>query len=372
MKRSIDEKAICFIICSNDELYTEECIYYIARLYVPEDYHVDVLTIQDAVSMTAGYNEGMRASDAKYKVYLHQDVFSINWDFIQDILDIFMGDESIGMIGMVGAPKLPASGIMWEEERCGSLYAWSISETSKSLLKAEKLTEVEVVDGFLMATQYDVPWREDLFDKWDFYDCSQCKEFARQGYKIVVPAQEEPWCIHDSGLVNEDNYEGERQKFVKEYYNEIGSDKEMNMDKHIIREKLNTFLAEGNYEGCRKLLLTNEESKKIIDKTNDFVIAKYMLSACEQEKKEGEQILFEKVKSLEELVNRYTKLMFYLRRLDFEIGTESEYIDEFNQFLAQNQVSSSELLLVLYCSVPNIEKVLQIVKDKMESGEIVL
>ena len=222
MKKSIDEKAICFIICSNDELYTEECIYYLAHLYVPEDYHVDVLTIQDAASMTSGYNEGMNASDAKYKVYLHQDVFIINRDFIQNIIDIFTKDELVGMIGMVGAPKLPASGIMWENERCGSLYEWSIFETRKSRLKAEKLTEVEVVDGFLMATQYDIPWREDLFDKWDFYDCSQCKEFARHGYKVVVPVQEEPWCIHDSGLVNVDNYDGERQKFVKEYYNEIG------------------------------------------------------------------------------------------------------------------------------------------------------
>ena len=222
MGRSINEKAVCFIICSNDDLYTEECIYYIAHLYVPEGYHVDVLTIQDAVSMTAGYNEGMNASDAKYKVYLHQDVFIINRDFIQDIIDIFTKDESIGMIGMVGAQKLPDSGIMWEKERCGAFYGWTIFETRNFHLSEEKLTEVEVADGFLMATQYDISWREDLFDKWDFYDCSQCKEFARQGYKVVVPAQEEPWCIHDGGMANLKNYDGERQKFIKEYHNETG------------------------------------------------------------------------------------------------------------------------------------------------------
>lgn len=142
------------------------------------------------------------------------------------------------------------------------------------------------------------------------------------------------------------------------------------MDAHIIREQLNTFLAEGNYEACRELL-SNEEIKEIIEKTNDFAIAKCMLSACEQEE-EGEQIVFEKVGSLEELVNRYTKIVFYLRRMDFEIGDESEYMDEFNQFLTQNRVSLSELLIALYCGVPNIEKVLQIVKDKMKNGEIVL
>ena len=143
------------------------------------------------------------------------------------------------------------------------------------------------------------------------------------------------------------------------------------MDAHIIREQLNTFLAEGNYEACRELLC-NEEMKDIIERTNDFAIAKRMLSACEQEEKEGGQIVFDKVGSLEELVNRYTKLMFYLRRLDFEIGDESEYMDEFSQFLTRNRVSPAELLVVLYCGVPNIEKVLQIVEDKMKSGEIVL
>lgn len=145
----------------------------------------------------------------------------------------------------------------------------------------------------------------------------------------------------------------------------------MNRDKQIIREQLNAFLAEGNYEACRELL-SNEKLKGIIEQTNELAIAKCMLSACEQEEKEGEQILFAKVGSLEELVNRYTKLMFYLRRLDFEIGDEHENIKELNQFTTSNHVSPSELLVVLYCGAADKEKVLQMVKDKMKSGEIVL
>ena len=30
--------------------------------------------------------------------------------------------------------------------------------------------EVEAIDGLLMATQYDIPWREYLFYMWVFYD----------------------------------------------------------------------------------------------------------------------------------------------------------------------------------------------------------
>ena len=91
MTRSVKDKEVCFIICSNDQLYTEECLYYIAHLHVPDGYQINVLTIEDARSMTAGYNEGMCASDAKYKVYLHQDVFIINRNFIQDFLEAYKG-----------------------------------------------------------------------------------------------------------------------------------------------------------------------------------------------------------------------------------------------------------------------------------------
>lgn len=221
MKRSVNEREICFILCSNDPLYAEECIYYIAHLNVPDGYQINVLTIKNACSMAAGYNEGMMASDAKYKVYLHQDVFITNKNFIQDFLDVFNCDETIGMIGMVGAPELPVNGIMWEGARCGALYTWRIHETEEVWMSDDAFTQVEVVDGFLMITQYDIPWREDVFDKWDFYDCSQSKEFARCGYKVVVPRMGKPWCIHDSGFVSLLNYDEERVKFLKEYYAEI-------------------------------------------------------------------------------------------------------------------------------------------------------
>lgn len=216
----LDEKSICFIICSNDSLYAGECMYYISHLHIPDGYRVDVLTIEDAHSMASGYNEGMRYSTAKYKVYLHQDTFIINPDFIQDCLRIFQSDPAIGMIGNVGALKLPPSGIMWETQRCGRMYGDGIFELEQSSFDCAiegDYIQVEAIDGFLMVTQYDIPWREDLFDKWDFYDCSQSMEFIRRGYKVVVPHMDQPWCLHDCGMVNGENYEQEREKFVREY-----------------------------------------------------------------------------------------------------------------------------------------------------------
>ena len=58
---------ISFIICVNNEIYFDECRYYIERLHVPDGYEIDVLAIRDADSMCAAYNLGMKSSDAKYK-----------------------------------------------------------------------------------------------------------------------------------------------------------------------------------------------------------------------------------------------------------------------------------------------------------------
>lgn len=220
--RMAGEREICFIICTNDRLYAEECLYYINHLRIPEGFAIDVLTVEEAKSMTAGYNEAMRCSGAKYKVYLHQDTFIVNPWFIEDFLRIFGKYPEIGLLGNVGVRHMPASGIMWDADRYGMLYEQHIYETELLINRIEKITdrdylEVDAVDGFIMITQYDIPWREDIFDQWDFYDCSQSMEFIRHGYKTAVPRMAEPWCVHDCGFINLSRYEGEREKFVREY-----------------------------------------------------------------------------------------------------------------------------------------------------------
>jgi hypothetical protein len=214
----MNDKKICFISCVNNKDYEQEEMRYLAHLSIPDGYETEFLSIWDAASMTSGYNEGMRASDAKYKVYLHQDVFIVNRRFIYDILEVFK-DPRIGMLGMIGSTKMPENAIMWEAPRVGQLYSNAIYFSGRHDLEVTKeaYAKVEALDGLLMATQYDVPWREDLFRKWDFYDASQSAEFRRAGYQVVVPRQEEPWCIHDADLNNFKNYYGERKIYLQEY-----------------------------------------------------------------------------------------------------------------------------------------------------------
>lgn len=220
-----DKHKICFILCTNDEQQLQECMMYISLLHVPEGYQTDVITVTDASSMTSGYNEAMRASDAKYKIYLHQDTFIVEHYFLDFLLKLFKRDSKIGMIGIVGTEKLSKDGVMWHEQRCGNFYC--LEELAKDgfdnivhLKRGHK--EVEAIDGLLMATQYDLPWREDIFKGFDFYDISQCMEFRRAGYKIAVPAQKTNWVIHVCGAPTFWHYNENREILLQEYP-EIGA-----------------------------------------------------------------------------------------------------------------------------------------------------
>ncbi|HOO78784.1 MAG TPA: glycosyltransferase family protein [Lachnospiraceae bacterium] len=209
-----------FIICTNEEQYFRECCLYINQLQVPSGFTVDIVPVMEAKSMTSGYNNGMYASDAQYKIYMHQDVFIINPNFLFDILTVFKLNWKIGMIGMIGCPVLPPTGVMWHGERVGNLYQLdknNVNFNGYEYQREDGITEVEAIDGLLMVTKEDIPWREDLFDGWDFYDVSQSFEFRRKGLKIVVPEQKHPWCAHDDGKMNLWSYDRYRKIFLKEY-----------------------------------------------------------------------------------------------------------------------------------------------------------
>lgn len=211
---------IAFIICVSDVNYYNECVKYIEDLIVPEGYCVDVIAVEEAESMTMGYNAGMQASDAKYKVYLHQDTYILNRNFIYDILRIFQKNEMIGMIGVIGSRSLPANANCYLAWNIGKIMAYdgsSLIDGDFAQNPACEYIQVEAVDGLIMITQHDILWREDILDGWDFYDVSQSLEMRRLGYQVVVPYQENAWCYHDCGVSNLKDYDFYRQKMIAEY-----------------------------------------------------------------------------------------------------------------------------------------------------------
>jgi glycosyltransferase involved in cell wall biosynthesis len=209
---------ICFIYCANDGLLIRESIRFVRALEVPHGYEIEIISITDADSMASGYNKGISQSDAKYKVYLRQDVSIINKQLICDVVRLFVGNPKLGVLGVAGAKTVPVSG-NWRDSKLayGKLY-----EKTDLLFFGNPIASYEpvnIVDGSIIITQYDIPWREDLFNGWHFYDASQSLEFVQAGYEVGVPLQEKPWVIDDRLQQYEDGmgYNGYRMKFLTNY-----------------------------------------------------------------------------------------------------------------------------------------------------------
>lgn len=222
-KKYLDDKKIAFITCVNDEEMYEESLLYLHHLEVPKPYTIEYIKIVGAKSMTLGYNEGMEKSSARYKIYLHQDVLIIYKKFLLKMLETFQ-DADIGLLGLIGAKKLPTSAIWWDSTKLlGKVIHESLDDTPSAISfqnPLAKYEEVEALDGLLLASQYDLKWRED-FDDFHFYDLAACKEFQRQGLKTVVLRQKKPYAIH---LTLKKNlsfaYHKARKHFLKVYKKE--------------------------------------------------------------------------------------------------------------------------------------------------------
>lgn len=290
----MNDKQIAFIICVNDDLEYAECQYYLSRLKVPEGFSTDFITIREASSMAEGYNAGMQSSNAGYKVYMHQDTFIINENFIADVVEAFAQDEEAAMLGVVGCRNMPEHAIAvsaWDTGRvCHNFQTFSGCQNGRNV-------EVDAVDGLLMVTRRDIPWREDLFTDWHYYDVSQCYEFKRAGYKVIVPYQKECWCYHDNKKNLIGPYMKWRDIFIREYSESFSFDTPIgvDVDRCLSCEQMDVELK----ENIAKLIdlgkmnevvqFLNREDVENIPILNEYQVIKNIM---ETEQKAGSEIRF--------------------------------------------------------------------------------
>ncbi|MCR8856034.1 hypothetical protein CN887_00180 [Bacillus pseudomycoides] len=217
----MNDKKISFISCVNNFEEYNTSLRYIHSLKIPDGYEIETIAIENAASLTSGYNRAMGKSDAKYKVYMHQDAYILNTNFIHDIITLFERYSKLGMIGIAGAKTLPNGCMFHSSHIYGGMYTTLKGKGSVDLsLDRSVVNDYEsvlAVDGVIMITQYNLLWREDLFQGWHFYDVSQSLEFVKAGYEVGVVRQESPWCLHDTGIINWAGYEESREIFVRNY-----------------------------------------------------------------------------------------------------------------------------------------------------------
>lgn len=103
-----------------------------------------------------------------------------------------------------------------------------------------------------------------------------------------------------------------------------------------------------------KILLFLQENLSTIKFDNDLMIVWYLGMMTQRELNAGVKSIFEKETSMEELLNRYHQLKFYLRRIENDILDDAS---EFFFFLSKRNVSEYELMGVIDNSIYYKEKV---------------
>lgn len=137
---------------------------------------------------------------------------------------------------------------------------------------------------------------------------------------------------------------------------DIGMDDDV--DKDIVRNTLDELLRTHTYDRIEEILL---QYKDITEHDNDLATVYYLMGIYKKEKGAGQKTILDKTGSVSALLERYTILKFFLRRIDFDVIGEG--MQDFCQYVAQNNVSAYELLTVLDYSVVHKDKVLDRIKE---------
>jgi hypothetical protein len=186
-------KDFLFVTCVNDEDQYLECVKHIRQLTVPEGCGVEYFPVRSASSLASAYNQALD-HPASYKIYLHQDTYVIYPGMLGELLHLFSAHPRLGMVGVIGCQKLPKNGIWWQGVNLTgkvidrpNTYRWlSFGKDG------HPYTPVTTVDGLFMACQHHIPWREDLFDGFHFYDVSQCLEYKKRDMTLALSPNRSP------------------------------------------------------------------------------------------------------------------------------------------------------------------------------------
>lgn len=357
----LDDKKIAFIICANNDLYYNECVWYINQLIVPEGYETDTICITGAESMAEAYNAAMNSSDAKYKVYLHQDVFIYHRGFIEDIIKVFESDKELGLLGVLGGVKLPRNAIIWNAWNQGATYASDYNSAFSLVYYQEPDSawmETEAVDGMLMITQYDIQWREDLDLGWDFYDISQSLEFRRNGYKVGIPSQSTPWCMHDCGHSKLIRYDEARAKILEEYQDFFGEEHkpgyigELFELEEQLASQIISWIEAGRLEQASQIkeMYSNRRLR-----SNRLQLAVNLMDVYAAEKNGKVSCSFFDNCSWGALLDKYTTIKFLTRHM--ENDTNPEAVENFLEAIKCGTISKEAVWVIAQQGAVNRDKV---------------
>lgn len=273
------------------------------------------------------------------------------------------------MIGMIGGNEMPKTAVTY--------LAWNVgrvdcrdADMAYYLSGAPEIkvdSYVEAVDGLLIATQYDVPWREDLFHDFDFYDVSQSFEMRRSGYRVLVPYMKEPRVIHDSSFAKLSHYDCNRKICMAEYPEYFYAEEGFELEYHkeweelsgALAEQLKIFIAEGKWNIVCQMIAEYRQGK-MKDSTLEMIgiMSDIWQAGCKKQTTAG---LFDNCVGYEQVYDRYIEIRFLMRRM--ELGMPKASYQKLADMIKKEELSYDEFMIFFVHAVLDKGAVLQKVRD---------
>lgn len=192
-------KKILFIIRKTSESAYQDCLESITALQMPDGYIASSVSYEspDGLSVSDVYLHVCQAEQPDISIILDDTVLLVHDNLLNEIADIFASDASIGLIGIKGAAKLPASGRINEADRIyGGLYEMNaqrdVFEKKYAATEADWV-QVEAVSGTMLAVRGYIPIWTGVSSRCLGEILSLTASI--HGYKVVVPKRAYCWCF---------------------------------------------------------------------------------------------------------------------------------------------------------------------------------
>ena len=216
----MDRRKIAVLVRKADQARYDFCMVSLQNAEWPKGYAVEYFVIDAARPYAAQVNKILAETDAKYKIYINDDVCLVCKQAIREMLAIFQ-DEEIAMLGIFGSQSLPVSGNPFDSSyKCGAVYLPTEGDLSEVRFgeATAAVVDVRCLLPSFFATQRDIPWDEYSYKRQYYAVLEHSCAMRRSGGRVVVSMLAEIWCAYQVPGVSLDVDEGERKRFFSAYH----------------------------------------------------------------------------------------------------------------------------------------------------------
>ena len=216
------EKKVAFFVHKSDEALYSTCLESLQALHLPAGYEAELFTLTAGKPYAVQANKALALSDAKYKIYINDDMCLVQPRFFGELLAIFK-DAAVGMVGAWGSQSLPVDGnVLSSAYKRGAFYVPAEDGFSEQRFgdATGKAADVRCILPSFFATQWDIAWDES-YEKQYYAVLAHCRAFEEEGRRIVVPLPKNIWCAYQVKDISFDGSEADRKKFFTRYHSYI-------------------------------------------------------------------------------------------------------------------------------------------------------